>query len=747
MSEERYEIREKIGQGGVGAVYHAYDTQLNREVAIKRVLAEGGFEDQEGATRQLIKEAAALSAVQHPHIVTVYDTGIDDDGPYVVMELINGLTLDEMVERGTLTWADFKEIALQSQEALIAAQDLNLLHRDLKPTNIMVCWLASGKFQVKLVDFGLAKFSAQPSLQTIDHGDAVFGSIFFMAPEQFERTPLDKYTDMYAMGCLYYYSLTGVYPFSGETAPEVMASHLQNRVQPLQELRPDIPAWACEWVMWHLARDIHARPQSAREALEKFLVEDKNNSLTQSVDTQTAGINPATGLITPAGSQTGAVKLNTNTASVTAQSSLTPPGASAATSPHSKAATQPMQPAIPAGPKFTPASAPEAIADTGDDDEVEIAFPVQQKKPISAAAKWALIGTLSLLAVILSILLVHFKKQSNENKQFNKIMQAVSSPAVTEIELEESDVNILLKTIASQDANSDRNAILKSLYLAKPANNSFNVDIMISNFATSAIMPDGTRTELFRAVLGGRANEDIIGPMLQYAKDADPDREPAAAAVGAAQRAAVQNEATVYFSDFLNLINNSESSAIRSTAESACAALLKLSNNRELSTYRNQIKASYQNALSQDVKLTALRLLGTAGGKASADLLSDLIADGTDTDKMAAIVALEQWNDDSQFMTLIDTVENSSNPRLRKQAFDSSLKFLRSTFERRKDFENQDMWQNLADTAQTPEEKMAIIRALASQRPKWGLPIIRPFTTDRNDKVSDYAERAVERFN
>lgn len=278
MSTERYEIKGKIGEGGVGAVYHAYDTHLNRDVAIKRVLADGGYEDQEDATKSLLKEATALSSVQHPHIVTVYDAGIDADGPYVVMELIHGRTLDEMVERATMTWDDLREVALQSQEALIAAQDLDLVHRDLKPSNLMVCWLPSGKFQVKIVDFGLAKFSATPSLQTIAHGDAVFGSIFFMAPEQFERIPLDKCTDMYSMGCLYYYALTGVYPFNGDTAAAVMVSHLQHHVTPLHELRPDIPQWGCDWIMWHIEREMQARPQDARESLGRFLLLDQQST-------------------------------------------------------------------------------------------------------------------------------------------------------------------------------------------------------------------------------------------------------------------------------------------------------------------------------------------------------------------------------------------------------------------------------------------------------------------------------------
>ena len=276
MSDDRYEIRSKIGQGGVGAVYRAFDRHLNREVAIKRVLPEGGYENQEEATKAMLNEAASLCSVQHPNIVTVFDAGIDNDGPYVVMELLSGRTIDEMVDRGTLTIQDFREVALQTQEALIAAQDLDLVHRDIKPTNVMVTWLPSGRFQVKLVDFGLAKFSPQPSPQTIDHGDSVFGSIHFMAPEQFERTPLDKRTDMYSMGCVYYYTLAGVYPFDGETAPKVMNAHLQHQIKPLQEHRPDLPGWLCQWVMWHLARQIEERPRDARESLKLFLMSDNN---------------------------------------------------------------------------------------------------------------------------------------------------------------------------------------------------------------------------------------------------------------------------------------------------------------------------------------------------------------------------------------------------------------------------------------------------------------------------------------
>ncbi|MEY3394055.1 MAG: hypothetical protein RL346_291, partial [Verrucomicrobiota bacterium] len=274
--EDRYEILGKIAQGGLGSVYRARDLRMSRDVAIKRILINPqDAAATEEATRQLIKEAGALASLQHPNIVTVYDVEKDSDGPFVVMELLTGQTLEEIVSNGSMTWQDFHPLAMQSLEALIAAQELHLVHRDIKPGNIMICWLPSGKFQVKVVDFGLAKLSSKPSLQTIDQSDGVFGSIHFMGPEQFERIPIDQRVDLYAIGCVYYYALTGIYPFGGETAAEVMASHLQHDVTPIQEVREGIPLWACNWIMWLINRHPADRPASAAEALEVFIANDR----------------------------------------------------------------------------------------------------------------------------------------------------------------------------------------------------------------------------------------------------------------------------------------------------------------------------------------------------------------------------------------------------------------------------------------------------------------------------------------
>lgn len=268
----RYEIREQIGKGGLGAVYKAFDTQLQREVAMKRVLSpdQATEEEVQEAADKLIAEAQTLSTLNHPNIITVFDVGQDKNGGFVVMELLKGETLDETIERGVLTQEDFTEVVYQTMEALIAAQAANVIHRDIKPTNIMVIWQASGKFQTKILDFGLAKFSKAPSVQTMDQEDSVLGSIFFMAPEQFERGELDARTDIYQMGCVYYNALTGQYPFNGDTAPQVMNAHLQHKVIPLDQIRPDLPPAICQWVMWLINRDIEHRPLNARDALKRW---------------------------------------------------------------------------------------------------------------------------------------------------------------------------------------------------------------------------------------------------------------------------------------------------------------------------------------------------------------------------------------------------------------------------------------------------------------------------------------------
>ncbi|MFT6573395.1 MAG: serine/threonine protein kinase [Akkermansiaceae bacterium] len=267
---ERYEIRRKLGQGGVGAVYEGYDHQLRRRVAIKRLL-ETDESRSDQAVAELLKECHSLSALNSPNIVRLFDFGEDADGPFVVMELLDGETLEELITKAPFTEPDFMVLAEQSLEGLLAAHDAHLLHRDLKPCNFMVTWLPSGRMQLKILDFGLAKFSVGPSKQTIEHGNSLFGSIYFMAPEQFEQLHLDSRTDLYALGTVFYYALTGIYPFNGETVAQVMASHLTGHYKDLREYRPDMNPEVCKWIMSLISRKPQHRPDSCSVALAQFM--------------------------------------------------------------------------------------------------------------------------------------------------------------------------------------------------------------------------------------------------------------------------------------------------------------------------------------------------------------------------------------------------------------------------------------------------------------------------------------------
>lgn len=269
--QERYEIRRKLGQGGVGAVYEGYDHQLRRKVAVKRLLNGDDDKPSQETLDELLKECHSLSALNSPNIVSLFDFGHDSDGPFVVMELLEGETLETLIQRAPFTESDFLTIAEQSLEGILAAHEAHLLHRDLKPCNFMITWLPSGRMQLKVLDFGLAKFSTEPTKQTIAHGNSLFGSIYFMAPEQFEQLPLDARTDLYSLGAVFYYSLTGAYPFDGDSVAQVMAGHLTGRYKDLREYRPDLDPNLCNWIMSLMAKQPDDRPRSCVVALEQFM--------------------------------------------------------------------------------------------------------------------------------------------------------------------------------------------------------------------------------------------------------------------------------------------------------------------------------------------------------------------------------------------------------------------------------------------------------------------------------------------
>jgi serine/threonine protein kinase len=258
----RYVIDRKLGSGGEGAVYLAYDQLLNRHVAIKSV--HTGAEALTDATGAF-NEAKRLASLQHPNIVTIFDFLPSHENVFVVMEFINGESLDSLTQ--PMEARVFWEFARQCLDALGAAHSLGMVHRDIKSANIMVTWTEGGDARVKLLDFGLAKVMAAPSEQTLDHAGALTGSIYFLSPEQLNCQPIDHRTDFYSLGCVFYRALTLRNPFQGAGIPSIIAAHLQHDFIPLAEYRPDLPAGLSAWVEQFFSFSPSDRPVNAAAAL------------------------------------------------------------------------------------------------------------------------------------------------------------------------------------------------------------------------------------------------------------------------------------------------------------------------------------------------------------------------------------------------------------------------------------------------------------------------------------------------
>ncbi|HSI63620.1 MAG TPA: serine/threonine-protein kinase, partial [Candidatus Saccharimonadia bacterium] len=241
----RYKILDELGAGGAGAVFKAYDTQLDRYVAIKRLMSKEESEQQEAQGGGLKKEAGSLATLQHPNIVSVYDLGSDDLGFFMVMELVEGETLADWVKTTPMNLTDFQELATQCLEALMTAHHQSILHRDLKPENIKIKRLPGGRIQVKVLDFGLARMSYGAKKMTEDQSGNIVGSIFYMAPEQFLRKPVDVRTDLYSLGCVFYQAISCRRPYSDATVKGVMDAHLKHMVHPLKTVAPEVPDPIC----------------------------------------------------------------------------------------------------------------------------------------------------------------------------------------------------------------------------------------------------------------------------------------------------------------------------------------------------------------------------------------------------------------------------------------------------------------------------------------------------------------------
>lgn len=257
---DRYQIIKSIGEGGMANVYLAYDTILDRDVAVK--VLRGDLSNDEKFVRRFQREALNASSLSHPNIVEVYDVG-DDNGQYfIVMEYIEGKNLKELTKkRGKLTTTEVVDIMSQIADGLSVAHDSYIIHRDIKPQNIMI--LENGL--VKITDFGIAMaMNATQLTQT----NSVMGSVHYLPPEQASGKGSTLKSDIYSMGILMYELLTGVLPYRGDNAVEIALKHLKEPLPSIREELPDLPQSVENIILKSAAKNPKNRYNDAREMYE-----------------------------------------------------------------------------------------------------------------------------------------------------------------------------------------------------------------------------------------------------------------------------------------------------------------------------------------------------------------------------------------------------------------------------------------------------------------------------------------------
>lgn len=252
----RYRILEELGKGGMGTVYRALDTFLEREVAIK--LLTGRDIGSEGRAR-LLNEARAIAQLNHPHIITVYDAGEYRGKPFIVMELLHGQSLYEQRPEGL---EQMLGIIRQVCEALDHAHKRGIIHRDIKPENVFI----TTEGTVKLMDFGLARALASRLSGT----GTLVGTVFYIAPEQALGQEIDQRADLYALGVMLYELVTGQLPFTGVDPFAVITQHLYASVVPPRARKPEIPAYLEALILQLLSKRREERPASASEVIERL---------------------------------------------------------------------------------------------------------------------------------------------------------------------------------------------------------------------------------------------------------------------------------------------------------------------------------------------------------------------------------------------------------------------------------------------------------------------------------------------
>ncbi len=256
LFDGRYRILRKLGAGGMANVYLAEDEDLGRRVAIK--ILNDRYADDESFTERFRREAKSAASLSHPNIVSIYDRGESEGRAYIAMEVVEGESLKELImSKGPLPLAQAVDYAKQILAAVRFAHRHGIIHRDIKPHNILI----DGEGRLKVTDFGIAR--AGPSQMT--EVGSIMGTAQYLSPEQARGAPVTAASDLYSVGVVLYEMLTGKTPFTGETPIEIAMKHLNETPHPPSELRPEIPPELDQIVLRSLAKDQHERYETADE--------------------------------------------------------------------------------------------------------------------------------------------------------------------------------------------------------------------------------------------------------------------------------------------------------------------------------------------------------------------------------------------------------------------------------------------------------------------------------------------------
>ncbi len=290
MIEERYEIIKMLGKGRTGGVYEAEDTNLGRKVALRRFFAQSKETDLEEYKTDFENVAHSLSALQHPNLLRVYDAGVDNDGAYIISQLLKGETLHDKIKDGPISTWEVHDLAQQMLDALSTAHSEGFVHGAITPGSILMSPRARGGFLYVILDMGLSRLA--PLIQGKDSILSIMADPAILAPELFDGGIANERADLYMLGHILYMALAGGHPFGGVPAKEAEKMH-QAGLPPLQNYNADVPEDLRLWIEKLTQFNPDNRPVSAVEALNSLpKVQRPAKTHSTQVHTVAANLNP-----------------------------------------------------------------------------------------------------------------------------------------------------------------------------------------------------------------------------------------------------------------------------------------------------------------------------------------------------------------------------------------------------------------------------------------------------------------------